>query len=300
MKDVANAARLYPAIVGDWPIGSATGETEMNVVRALVLSCILAGTAACAEGTKQHGVTGALLDKVMLAESKKMDLLRAEVAMMFLSYVAVDSGERTEADNIATIAALNRTALAIDCMRRIDSPTVALRPKAEQELCGAPTYYFFDTRMVSVDRNLLSLARSSLPTASLSNLLAALPNASVQPLSLVSPILGVARDAAVIGWRGMAVYRDALELEVAVYCGPPALGPDEICKGWRPEHGRDVKKQRQFVDTVLANAPVRFSMAPQEPLFAAARSQTAANCRRLQDKVGSKDTINCLVVLPEA
>lgn len=271
----------------------------MNVARAFVLSCILAGTTACAEANKQHGVTGALLDKVMVADSKRMDLLRAEVAMMFLSYVAVDTGERTEADSIATIAALNRTAQAIDCMRFSNIPDEQ-RTKTLKAVCGASTgYYFFDTRMVSVDRNLLSLARSSLPTASLSSLLAALPNASAQPLSLVTPILSVAKDAATIGWRGTAVYRDSVELEVAVYCSGPSPTKYD-CSTWNVADGRDVEKQRQFVSTVLAKDNVRFSMTPHPDLFTAARAQTAANCERLRSKVAGQDTVNCRTAFPEA
>lgn len=270
----------------------------MRIIRVIVLWCVLAGTAACSEVNKQHGMTGAVLDKLMVAHSKRMDLLRAEIAMMFLSYVAVDSGERTEADNIAAIAALNRTSLAIDCMRSADAPdALEQRSNEEKAICGAPmSFYFFDTRMVSVDRNLLTLARSSLPTGSLANLLSALPSASLRPLSLVSPILGVARDAASIGLRGMAVYRDAVEIEVAVYCAAHA-GSNEICSGLVIANGRDVEKQRQFVTNVLAKQDARFSMSPGPEHFGAARSQTAANCQRLQSKTGNADTVRCRVVV---
>jgi len=270
----------------------------MQIIRAIFLWCVLVGTAACSEANKQHGVTGVVLDKLMVAHSKRMDLLRAEIAMMFLSYVAVDSGERTEADNIASIAALNRTALAIDCMRSADAPdALERRLKEEKADCGAPmSFYFFDTRMVSIDRNLLTLARSSLPTASLANLLSALPNGSTQPLSLISPILGVARDAVSIGLRGMAVYRDAVEIEVAVYCAAHAAS-NEFCSGLVIANGRDVEKQRLFVTNVLAKADSRFSMSPGPEHFSAARSQTAANCQRLQSKTGISGTVPCRVMV---
>jgi hypothetical protein len=253
----------------------------MTILRIIVAFFGLLGTAACAELDQQRGLTGLALDKVMLADSKKMDLLRAEIAMMFLSYAAVDSGEHATSDNIGTIAALNRTTLSIDCIRSAVDPSVMTwRTKDEKALCpDVGGLYFFDTRMVSVDRDLLSLARTSLPTASLSKLLSSLPNASAQPLALVMPVLAVARDAVLLSQRGFAVYRDSVEIQVDVYCSNTGLSSAN-CGPQRIENGRHVGTQREFIASTIAADPARYALAPGPQHYNAARALTAANCQR--------------------
>ncbi len=274
----------------------------MKVFRALVLMFTLIGTSAC-ELNQQRGLTDVVLDKVMLADSKKMDLLRAEIAMMFLSYAAVDTGERSISESVGAVVALNRTARTIDCIRSSTDASVAQRIQGAKEDCATVDgLYFFDTRMVSVDRDLISLARTSLPNASLMKLLQALPNATAQPLSLITPILAVAHDAILLGQRGFAVYRDAVEIVVDVYCtgvrSRSALTQSSAapsCPWSEINDGRDVREQRKFVTETIAKDQYRFSMTPDPRHFAAARALTDANCRRLQDRIGTadKDAIKC-------
>lgn len=273
----------------------------MRILRSICVFLLVGlGTSACAELNRQRGVTDVVLDKVMLADSKKMDLLRAEVAMMFLSFVAVDTGGRSGAESIATIAALNRVAAGIDCIRNDAGigPVFQLTAGKTSECPDVGELYFFDTRMVSVDRDLLSLAKASLPNASLSNLLAALPNATAQPLSLISPILAVARDALIVSQRGLAVYRDAIEVEVDVFC-TTANRTGGLCHSERIVSGRDVGEQRTFVVNTIATDPLRFRMTPDLRHFTAARALTAANCQRLVDRVEGvdKSTVNCRISL---
>lgn len=274
----------------------------MKVLRAMALMFTLIGIPACAELNQQRGITDVVLDKVMLADSKKMDLLRAEVAMMFLSYAAVDAGERSVSESVGAIVALNRTARTIDCIR--SSIDAAIAQRIQGEGCAPVSgLYFFDTRMVSVDRDLISLARTSLPNSSLLKLLQALPNGAAQPLSLISPILGVAQDAVLLGQRGFAVYRDAVEIVVEVYCGgmPPQPVSTQspataTCPKSDVNDGREVEKQRKFIMETIAFNPYRLSMAPDSRHFAAARALTDANCHRLQDRVkaaGDKDGVKC-------
>lgn len=274
----------------------------MKVFRAVALMFTLVSIPACAELNQQRGLTDVVLDKVMSADSKKMDLLRAEIAMMFLSYAAVDTGERSVSESIGAIVALNRTARAIDCIRSSTDEAVAQRIQSKEDCTVVDGLYFFDMRMVSVDRDLISLARTSLPNSSLVKLIQALPNGPAQPLSLIAPILGVAQDAILLGQRGFAVYRDAVEIVVDVYCRGVPLQPASTLSSATPpcprseiNDGRDVGEQRKFITETIAKAPYRFSMVPDARHFAAARALTDANCRRLQDRVGAdeKDGVKC-------
>ena len=289
----------------------------MDSFRAIAAGVFALGLASCAELDRQGGLSGAAQDYAFPAASKKMALLRAEIAMMYLSFVAVDSSGRAASESISAVAAINRVALDIDCIRssaatgeRPALPTAAAKPPATTGTPLCPNLeglYFFDTRMVSVERDLVALAKASLPNEALSKLLASLPTATNQPLALIAPILAAARDALLISQRGLAVYRDGVEIEIDVFCGPDAVSAglkDEdlkACKSVRNEidNGRNVKEQRRIVIDVLANAPGRYSVVPKEGYFRAARILTAINCERLKVRIDTiTDTISCNVRSP--
>src|SRR5260221_239682 len=103
----------------------------MAFFRAIAAGIFALGLASCAELDRQGGLSGAAQDYAFPAAAKKMALLRAELAMMFLSFVAVDSAGRSGAESIGIVAALNRTALDIDCIRSSAAAGGPTPPSAE-------------------------------------------------------------------------------------------------------------------------------------------------------------------------
>lgn len=254
-------------------------EKNMRTFSAHLLVCAALLISGCS-GHPQ-GLLRSATNQVTLASSHQATLLQAEVTMMFLSYVAAETSDRTAAQAVAAVSALNEAALAIDCMR--GDAAKSGWAKDWNTGCGNPgDERFFYTKLLTVARSLLALARASLPDANLGSLLSALPQASANPLALVTPLLGVAMDAAVIVPRGAAAYLDYRDIIVTAYCSMPVHLAEPNCEKTALERLRRDATQGQTI-------PI------DSKVFEAARGLTKVNCTRLAErtKFSTAITIDC-------
>lgn len=252
----------------------------MRLTHAAILISIALIASGC--GSAQN-LWSNLENKAVISNSKQMRLLRAEMAMMLLSYVASDTSKDASADKTAVVVAMNQTALAIDCVRA--APDLAAKWKADYAGCGGSDELLFHTKMVSVDRALLSLARASLPTTNVASLLSALPTASAEPLSLIGPVLEAAKDAVAISLYAVAAKRDYEDIVFAAYCGTPPADHPIGC----PDRAKAIAALRD-------NPSLGGSLPVAPPIFVMARQLTDRNCKALlaTSKSANGVTVTCL------
>ena len=168
------------------------------IISVYLSGCGVVGKVIEHEKTRRGGVSDYVADKVFIANSKSMRVLRGYVFLAALSGIATEAG--LDADARKTVSAqISETG------KRLESAALCLR---RSDKC-----IYFDNRMLDVDQSLFRLAVTILPVKTIRKLTV---KATTQNIGAISALWDLSGQAFRSGLRLGALYRDGWEMYARV------------------------------------------------------------------------------------
>lgn len=254
------------------------------ILAGLILSgCETAKKAVKAERDNRGGYADSVSDKLLLANTHKMRVLRAYAVTAALSGLALETGLVEEERQIATARLVN---------------TMEFLKGAKDCADKHPGCVFIDTRMFDVNKSLFLFAKTVLPVEQLKELI----DVSSFGISTVRALLRLGGRALKGGLRVAAIYRDTWDLYMIVYrdylIGQIATSNNEnqktndrlalqaIDRIYHAGSG-DIRKWKVLIrDSGIGNSGYRalsLRVVPNQKHFNAVIEEIKNNCKRIAE-----------------